>query len=62
MNAGDEAVGAGIGFGPLQEGEDERRGGGQPGGGAVAEVFGGEDAGGVHGMLRWGIWRGGATP
>ena len=54
MNVGGEQVGDGIGFVRLEAGEDERRGGGQRGGGVVAEVFGGEDAGGVHGMLRWG--------
>ena len=54
MDAGGEQVGDGIGFVRLEAGEDERRGGGQRGGGVVAEVFGGEDAGGRHGMLRWG--------
>lgn len=50
MNAGGEQVGDGIGFVRLEAGEDERRGGGQRGGGVVAEAFGGEDTGGGHGM------------
>ena len=38
MDAGGEQVGDGIGFVRLEAGEDERRGGGQRGGGVVAEA------------------------